>query len=256
MRPQDAIYPSLRDQAVFISGGASGIGATIVAHFAAQGARVAFVDIAEEPAVALVAEIAGRGHPTPWFAPCDLRDIEALRKVIDQARAALGPFSVLVNNAGHDERHAWQDVTPEYWDDRIAVNLRHQFFAIQAIAPDMIAGGAGAIVNLGSTSWRNSQGGMPAYTSAKAAIEGMTRSFARDLGQHNIRVNCLLPGWVMTERQLTKWLTPEADAERARKQCLPERLMPADIARMVLFLSADDSQMCTNQCFIVDAGTT
>jgi NAD(P)-dependent dehydrogenase (short-subunit alcohol dehydrogenase family) len=254
MAENDAIYPSLAGRRVFITGGASGIGSAMVAHFAAQGAHVAFVDIAEDQGHALVEQVAGQGHPRPFFAPCDLRDIDSLRSAIAISRAAVGPFGVLVNNAAHDQRHAWQEVTEAYWDERIAVNLRHQFFAIQAIAPDMIAAATGSIINLGSISWHNAQGGMPAYTSSKAAIEGLTRSFARDLGRHNIRVNCLIPGWVMTERQLALWVTADSEAEIRRNQCLPSQLMPADLARMALWLAADDSRMCSAQNFVVDGG--
>jgi NAD(P)-dependent dehydrogenase (short-subunit alcohol dehydrogenase family) len=250
MNANDAIYPSLRGRAVLITGGATGIGASLVAHFAAQGAHVAFLDIADAPAEALVAEIAARGHPAPTYRHCDLRDIDALRAAI----AAIGPVSVLVNNAAHDQRHAWETVTPEYWDDRQAVNLRHQFFAIQAVAPGMIAAGGGSILNFGSISWHNKQGGMPAYTTAKAAIEGLTRGFATDLGRHRIRVNCIIPGWVMTERQIALWFTEESEADIARNQCLPDKLMPADLARMALWLAADDSLMCTAQCWVVDGG--
>jgi NAD(P)-dependent dehydrogenase (short-subunit alcohol dehydrogenase family) len=252
MTPNDAHYPSLRDRAVLITGGATGIGAAMVAHFAAQGARVSFLDIADDPAAALVAQVAASGHPSPIYRHCDLRDIDALRTAI----ADLGPFTVLVNNAAHDQRHAWQDVTPDYWDDRQAVNLRHQFFAIQAVAPGMIAAGGGSILNFGSISWRNKQGGMPAYTTAKAAIEGLTRGFATDLGPHRIRVNCVIPGWVMTERQIALWVTAESEAEIARNQCLPDKLMPADLARMALWLAADDSRMCTAQTWVVDGGWT
>lgn len=250
MMQNDAIYPSLRGRRVLITGGATGIGASLVAHFAGQGAHVAFLDIADAPAHALVAEIAAAGHAAPRFIHCDLRDIEALRAAI----AAVGDVSVLVNNAAHDQRHAWQDVTPEYWDERQATNLRHQFFAIQAVAPAMIAAGGGSIINFGSISWRNHQGGMPAYTTAKAAIEGLTRGMADDLGPHRIRVNCIIPGWVMTERQVALWFTPESEADIARNQCLPDKLMPADLARMTLWLAADDSRMCTAQAWVVDAG--
>jgi len=250
MPADDAIYPSLRDRAVLVTGGASGIGASIVSHFAAQGARVAFLDIADDAAVALCARIAEARHPVPRYIHCDLTDIEALRAAI----AEIGPVAVLVNNAAHDQRHAWQEVTPEYWDNRQAVNLRHQFFAIQAVAPGMIAQGFGSILNFGSTSWRNAVGGMPGYTSAKAAVEGLTRGMARDLGPHRIRVNSVIPGWVMTERQLRLWVTADSEAAIASHQCLPDRLMPEDLARMVLWLAADDSRMCTAQCFVVDAG--
>lgn len=256
MQPNDAVYPSLRDRAVFITGGAMGIGASLVAHFAAQGARVAFVDIADSAAETVVAQAVAAGHTKPWYQHADLRNIADLRAAVTAAEAALGPFSVLINNAAHDQRHDWQDVTPEYWDDRQAVNLRHQFFAIQAVAPGMIAAGGGSIINFGSVSWRIGQGGMPAYTTAKAAVEGLTRGSARDLGKHDIRVNCVVPGWVMTERQLALWVTPETDAEIARNQCLPHRLQPADLARMALWLAADDSRMATSQCFVVDAGWT
>ncbi len=252
MTSHDAIYPSLRGRAVLITGGASGIGASLVAHFAAQGALVAFLDIADDAAAALVDSVAAAGHPAPRYLHCDLRDIDALRAAIAQ----VGPVTVLVNNAAHDQRHAWQTVTPEYWDERQAVNLRHQFFAIQAVAPGMIAAGGGSILNFGSISWRNKQGGMPAYTTAKAAIEGLTRGFASDLGPHRIRVNCVIPGWVMTERQIALWVTPESEADIARNQCLPDKVMPADLARMALWLAADDSRMCTAQAWVVDAGWT
>jgi NAD(P)-dependent dehydrogenase (short-subunit alcohol dehydrogenase family) len=252
----DAIYPSLRDKAVLITGGASGIGASLVEHFARQGARVAFLDLAQDAGTALAERLALEGCPQPYFRMCDLRDIAALRRAIEASHAAFGDFAVLVNNAAHDERHAWRDVTVEYWDDRVAVNLRHQFFAIQAVAPMMQRLGGGSIVNFGSTSWHVGQGGMPAYTSSKAAIEGLTRSFARDLGPDKIRVNCVLPGWIMTERQMSLWLTPEADADRAHKQCIPDRLYPPDVARLALWLAADDSRMCTNQTWTVDGGWT
>ncbi len=250
----DAIYPSLRDRAVLLTGGASGIGAAEVEAFAAQGARVAFLDIADEPAAALIARIAAAGHPAPLFLPCDLTDIAALREAIAAAARQLGPITVLVNNAANDQRHKWEDVTPEFWDERQAVNLRHQFFAIQAVAPMMKAAGGGSIVNFGSVSWHASQGGMPAYTTAKAGVEGLTRGMARDLAPDNIRVNCVIPGWIMTERQIALWLTPEGEANLLRNQCLNRKLVPADIARMVLWLAADDSRMVTSGLFPVDGG--
>jgi NAD(P)-dependent dehydrogenase (short-subunit alcohol dehydrogenase family) len=254
MHESDAIYPSLRNRAVLVTGGAGGIGASIVAHFAAQGARVALLDIADAAAATLCTRIAADGQPAPQYFHADLTDIAALRAAIAAAAAAIGPFHVLVNNAAHDERHAWQDVTPEYWDQRIAVNLKHQFFAIQAVAPAMIAAGAGSIINFGSTSWRLGIGGMPAYTASKAGVEALTRSFARDLGPHRIRVNTVLPGWIMTERQLALWMTEEAEQVRKNGQCLQDRLYPPDIARLVLWLAADDSRMATNQTFCVDGG--
>jgi D-xylose 1-dehydrogenase len=251
-----AIYPSLRGRAVFISGGAAGIGASIVEHFASQGARVAFVDIADDAAEALCDRLAADGHERPRYFHCDIRDIAGYRATIEVAARSLAPFTVLVNNAAHDERHKWQEVTPEYWDERVQINLRHQFFAIQTVAPMMQAAGGGSIINFGSTSWHIGQGGMPAYTSSKAAIEGLTRSFARDLGPDRIRVNCVLPGWIMTERQLSRWVTPESDKARNDAQCLKERLYPADVARLVLWLAAEDSRMCSNQTWTVDGGWT
>jgi len=249
-----ASYPSLEDRVVFVTGGGSGIGASIVEHLCAQGARVTFVDIQREVSEALVARVAARGLPAPSFIWCDLRDIAALRAAVAAAEARLGPIRVLVNNAAHDERHAIEAVTPEYWDDRFAVNLRHQFFATQAVVPGMAAAGGGSIINFGSTSWLVGQGGMPAYLSAKAAVAGLTRALARDLGPRNIRVNAVVPGWIMTERQVTLWLTPEGEQELMRRQCLKRKLVPEDIARVVCFLAADDSDACTNQSYVVDGG--
>lgn len=249
-----ASYPSLEDRVVFVTGGGSGIGASIVEHLCGQRARVAFVDIQREASEALVGAIAARGLPAPVFIPCDLRDIAALRAAVSGAEARLGPIRVLVNNAAHDERHSIESVTPEYWDDRFAVNLRHQFFAAQAVVPQMAAAGGGSIINFGSTSWLVGQGGMPAYLSAKAAVAGLTRALARDLGPRNIRVNAVVPGWIMTERQIRLWLTPEGEQELLRRQCLKRKLVPEDIARVVLFLAADDSEACTNQSYIVDGG--
>ncbi len=249
----EARYPSLAGRRVLVTGGAGGIGAAIVEHFHRQGARVAFLDLDAAAGEALARRL-GSGGAAPHFEHADLTDIAALRAAVRSAATALGPFEVLVNNAAHDERHGWAEVTPEYWDGRLAVNLRHQFFAIQAVAPAMVAAAAGSIVNLGSISWRIGQGGMPAYTSSKAAIEGLTRSFARDLGPHGVRVNCVLPGWIMTERQLALWVDDETDALIGRQQCLKARLYPPDIARMVLWLAADDSRMVTNQNFVVDGG--
>jgi NAD(P)-dependent dehydrogenase (short-subunit alcohol dehydrogenase family) len=252
--PENAIYPSLKDRAVFVTGGGSGIGASIVEHFCAQGSKVAFVDIAREASEALVKAIAGKGLAAPLFIECDITNIEALQKAIATAKQKLGPIRVLVNNAAHDQRHPIDTVTPEYWDERYAVNLKHQFFAAQAVYKDMAAAGGGSIVNLGSTSWVIGQGGMPCYTSAKSAVAGLTRALARDFGPLNIRVNCILPGWIMTERQLTLWLTPEGEEELMKRQCLKRKLVPADIARTVLFFAADDSGACTNQNYIVDGG--
>jgi NAD(P)-dependent dehydrogenase (short-subunit alcohol dehydrogenase family) len=249
-----AIYPSLRDRVVFITGGASGIGAEHVTQFAAQGAKVAFVDIADDAARNLVAKIQAAGHAPPLYQHCDLKDIEALRGAITEAGRRLGPITVLVNNAANDQRHKFEDVTVEFWDERQATNLRHQFFAIQAVAPMMRTAGGGSIINFGSVSWHSLQGGMPAYTTAKAAVEGLTRGMARDLGPDKIRVNTVIPGWIMTERQLTLWMTPAAEKNLMEVQCLKEKLAPADVTRMVLWLASDDSRMCTAQLWVVDAG--
>ena len=249
-----AIYPSLRDRVILVTGGGSGIGASIVEHFCAQGSRVAFLDVNRTASERLSVDIAARGQAAPLFVACDLRDIAALREAVAQVRRQLGPILVLVNNAADDERHALDAVTPEYWDDRFAVNLRHQFFAAQAVYPDMAAAGGGAIVNLGSTSWMVGQGGMPGYTTAKSGVAGLTRALARDLGPFGIRVTCVVPGWIMTERQIRMWLTPEAEADLLLRQCLKRTLVPEDIARAVLFFAADDSAACTAQSYVVDGG--
>ena len=249
-----ASYPSLRDRVVFVSGGGSGIGASIVEHFCAQGSKVTFVDIAEADSRALVESIAAKGDPAPLFTPCDLRDIEALQAAIRETAERLGPITVLVNNAAHDERHAVDDTTVDYWEDRMQVNLRHQFFACQAVRQGMAEAGGGSIVNFGSISWHLAQGGMPAYTTAKAGIQGLTAGLARDFGPQKIRVNCVIPGWVMTQRQIDKWLTPEGEADLMKAQCLKEKVYPEDLARMVLWLAADDSRMVTCRNFFVDGG--
>jgi D-xylose 1-dehydrogenase len=249
-----AVYPSLRGRTVFITGGASGIGASEVTHFAAQGAKVAFVDINDEAGAALVKSIRDAGHPEPLYQHCDLKDIASLQKAIQTAGEKLGPITVLVNNAANDQRHKWEDVTVEFWDERMATNLRHQFFALQAVVPMMRASGGGSIVNFGSISWHTNQGGMPAYTTAKAAIEGLTKGMARDLGPDKIRVNTVIPGWVMTQRQIDLWLTPEAETALMAAQCLKEKVYPQDLARMVLWLASDDSRMCTAQMWVVDGG--
>jgi NAD(P)-dependent dehydrogenase (short-subunit alcohol dehydrogenase family) len=249
-----AIYPSLKGRSVFVTGGASGIGASIVRHFAAQGAAVAFVDIAAEAGHKLVQEVAADDRPALLFIECDLRDIEALRVAILQAADANGPITVLVNNAARDDRHPVQEVTPAYWDERMAVNLRHQFFGAQTVWPMMRAAGGGSIINMGSISWMIGQGGMPGYTAAKAAIVGLTRGLARDLGGDNIRVNSVAPGWIMTQRQLDLWLDADGEAEILRRQCLKRKLYPADVARLVLFLAADDSAAMTNQTYVCDGG--
>ncbi len=249
-----AIYPSLRDRVVFITGGASGIGAAIVTQFCRQGARVSFVDIDRAAAETLGAELAAEGLAAPRFLECDLTDVARLKTAIGEVIERDGPIRVLVNNAANDDRHEIDAVTPEYFDQRIAVNLRHQFFAVQAAHGPMATSGGGSIINIGSVTWLIGQGGMPIYSAAKAAIAGLTRSLARDLGPRNIRVNSVLPGWIMTARQIERWLTPEGEAELMARQCLKRKLYPAELARIVLFLAADDSAICTNQNYVADGG--
>jgi D-xylose 1-dehydrogenase len=249
-----AIYPSLRDRVVLVTGGASGIGAEEVSQFARQGARVAFLDIADDAAGRLIEGLRQEGLAPPLYLPCDLRDIPALQAAVGAVGRQLGPVSVLVNNAANDQRHAYEEVTVEYWDERMATNLRHQFFAIQAVAPMMRAARGGSIINFGSISWHTNGGGMPAYTTAKAGVEGLTKGMARDLGEYGVRVNCVIPGWIMTQRQLDLWLTPEAEAQLLTMQTLKTKLVPADVARMVLWLASDDSRMCSAQLWVVDGG--
>ena len=246
-----ATYPSLAGKTVFVTGGASGIGAEIVGAFAAQGSRVGFVDLDREGSAALSERLDGEIA----YEICDLRDIDALRAAFASLREKLGPAGVLVNNAARDDRHDWRETTPDYFDDRIATNLRHMFFAIQAVAPDMIEAGGGVIVNLGSNSWWEAGGGFPAYATAKAAVHGLTRTMARDLGDHRIRVNTVVPGWVMTERQKELWVTPEAIEKHRARQCLPDLVQPVYIARMVVFLASDDAAMCTANNYMVEAGS-
>jgi NAD(P)-dependent dehydrogenase (short-subunit alcohol dehydrogenase family) len=254
--PPFASYPSLKDRAVFVSGGGSGIGAAIVEHFAEQGATVGFVDIDEAASKALVARIAAAGHAAPVFAKCDVRDVAAYQGAIADMAGRLGSFTVLVNNAARDDRHAIEEVTPAFWDERIAVNLRHQYFAIQAVAPGMKQAGGGSIVNFSSVSYHAMTPKLSVYQAAKAAVIGMTRGLARDFGPDRIRLNSITPGWIMTQRQIDLWLTPEAEAGLMQAQCLKEKLYPPDIARMVLWLAADDSRLVTAQNFIVDGGRT
>jgi Short-chain alcohol dehydrogenase of unknown specificity len=248
-----AAYPSLRDRPVVISGGASGIGEALVRNFAAQGARVGFVDIADEAGERLAAELTAAGR-TVRFTRCDITDTSAYQAAIEGFAAVHGDALVLINNAGHDQRHDWADATPDYWDDRMAVNLKHYFFAIQAVAPGMIRAGGGAVVNFGSISWMVMSPRIPIYETAKAAIHGLTRAMARELGKSGVRVNTIAPGWVMTERQLTHWLDAEGERQLDESQALAGRVMPDDVARMALFLAADDSAMISAQQFLVDGG--
>ena len=249
-----ATFPSLQDRSIFITGGGSGIGASLVEHFCEQGAKVCFADISDGPAMALVARLKEKGKTVPHYINCDLRDIESLRRAVAEACERHGPVSVLINNAGNDDRHRTEDVSVIYWDDRMQVNLRHQFFASQAVRPHMRDAGGGSIINLGSITWLVGDPDCPAYVTAKAAVGGLTRALARELGPEKIRVNCVLPGWVMTDRQVKLWLNEAGERQIDERQCLKDRLYPPDIARMVLFLAADDSRMCTSQNYIVDGG--
>ena len=249
-----ARYPSLQGASVIVTGGASGIGMDIVRAFADQKSRVGFLDFDVARGEALAAELRASGEQVR-FEPCDLRDIDALRRAVAALAAVNGPALVLVNNAARDDRHRWEDVTPEYFDERMATNLRHMFFAIQAVAPGMVAAGGGSIINLGSDSWWRAGGGFPAYTTAKAAVHGLTRGMARDLGPHRIRVNTLVPGWTMTERQQRLWVTPAALTGQLAAQCLPDPIEPVYVARMALFLASDDAAMCTANNYMVEAGS-
>jgi D-xylose 1-dehydrogenase len=254
MEQTDARYPTLENRVVFISGGGLGIGESIVEHFCAQGAKVTFVDIDAAASTALVERIAARGDRAPRFIQLDVRDVAALEAAIARTGKEDGPIKVLVNNAGNDDRHQLDEITPSYWDDRMAVNLHHQVFAVRAVRPQMRDSGGGSIINLGSITWMVGDGDCIAYVTAKSAINGMTRGLARELGPEHIRVNCVMPGWIMTKRQLDLWVTPEGERQIDDRQCLPERLYPPDVARMVLFLASDDSRMCTSQNYIVDGG--
>lgn len=248
-----ATYSDLQGKVVLVTGGGSGIGEAIVRAFAQQKARVAFIDIADAPSRALVETLEKEGTPVR-FEHCDLTDIPALKRSVAAIRSELGPIQVLINNAAHDERHPTPDVTEALWDSRIAVNLKHQFFAAQAVLPDMQAARAGAIVNLGSISWMIGQGGMAGYTASKSAIIGLTRSLARDYGGYGIRVNTVAPGWIMTPRQLERWVTPASEAEILERQCLKRRLYPPEIARFIVFLASDEASACTSQHYVVDGG--
>jgi len=254
VQPQYAVYPSLRGQVAFVSGGATGLGEEFVSSLAAQGARVAFVDVNEQAGAALAQRIAERGDPEPLFLPCDVRDIPAVQQAIATAAERLGPITVLVNNAARDDRHKVMEMDLARWDEEMAVNLRHHFFTAQAVVPMMREAGRGSIINLGSISAHIDLVDLPSYITAKAGVEGLTRTLARELGPDRIRVNCIIPGWVMTERQLRDWVTPEAEESIRRNQCLPEPVMPVDVARMLLWLAADDSRMCTAQTWVVDGG--
>ena len=246
-----AQYRCLKDRIVFVTGGASGIGAEIVKGFAAQGANVGFVDFDRDTSEDLLTTLDGE-HA---YAFCDLRDIDMLKSAFSELTERLGNAYVLVNSAARDDRHDWREVTPDYWDERQNTNLRHMFFAIQTVAPGMIETGGGSIINMGSNSWWQAAGDFPAYTTAKAAVHGLTRTMARDLGAHRIRVNTVVPGWIMTERQKELWVTSETLAKQLDRQCLPDAIDPVYVARMVLFLASDDSAACTAHNFMVEGGS-
>ncbi|HEX6706812.1 MAG TPA: SDR family oxidoreductase [Albitalea sp.] len=249
-----ARYPSLEGRSVFITGGGSGIGAALVAAFARQRARVAFIDIAQEASRALVQGLVDEGLPAPWWEVCDVRDIAALQSAIARAAVDIGDFSVLVNNVASDDRHTMESVTVDYWDQRMAINQRPTFFAIQAVVPGMKRRGGGSVINLGSSGWQLKQGGYPCYAVAKSSVNGLTRGLAAPLGAHRIRINTVTPGWVMTERQLKLNLDAKSEQALREAQVLPDLLQSEDIARMVLFLASDDGAMCSAQEFKVDGG--
>jgi len=248
-----ARYPSLGGRAVLVTGGATGIGAGFVGHFARQGARVAFLDIDDEGAGALVAGLGDADH-APVYLRCDVTDLDALHAAIESARTRIGRIGVLVNNAANDVRHAFGDTTAQEFERNVAVNLRHQYFATQAVAEDMRALGGGSVICLGSTGWMIKNAGYPMYAMAKSAVHGLVNGLARELGRDGIRINALVPGWVITEKQRRLWLDADGEAQIRDAQCLPGYLQAEDLARMALFLAADDSRMCTGQDFVVDGG--
>jgi NAD(P)-dependent dehydrogenase (short-subunit alcohol dehydrogenase family) len=250
---QGAIYPDLEGKAVIVTGGASGIGEAIVRQFARQRSQTAFLDLKREDGQRLAESLGGEARGI-HFESCDITDVAALKNAIANIRSLIGPISVLINNAGHDERHRTEEVTPEFFDDRIAVNLKHQFFATQAVLEDMKGLGGGSIVNMGSISWMIGGGGMAVYTAAKSAVIGLTRSLARDFGPFNIRVNAIAPGWIMTRRQIERWLTPEGEERIMTQQCLKRKLVPEDIAKFTVFLASDEAGACTAQHYEVDGG--
>ena len=248
-----AIYPSLAGRSVVVTGGGSGIGEGIVEAFVGQGARVAFLDFVEKPSLALVDRLTGSAADPPLFRACDLRDLDSLAATLGELTETLGGIDVLVNNAARDDRHRVEDVTPEFWDDSVATNLRHLFFAVRAVVPAMKRAGRGVIVNLGSISWHLGLPQLVLYETAKAGIEGLTRGLARELGRDGIRVNTIIPGNVRTPRQ-QQWYTPEQEAEIVAAQCLNGRIEAIDVAALALFLASDDARMCTGHDYWVNAG--
>ena len=252
---QFANYPSLAGRTVFVTGGSSGIGGDIVVAFARQGAKVGFTGRNADAAAKVIAAASAVG-PVPLFLKSDASDVAALQQAIQTVAAEFGDIRVLVNNVANDERHDFMKVTPDDFDWRVSINLRPHFFAAQAVAEGMKRLGGGAIVNLGSTSWKIKGKGYPVYATCKSATVGLTRSLARELGEHRIRVNTLTPGWVMTDKQLEQWVDDAGERAMAENHCLPGRILGEDVANMALFLSADDSGMVTAQDFVVDAGWT
>ncbi|HEX4064631.1 MAG TPA: SDR family NAD(P)-dependent oxidoreductase [Acidobacteriaceae bacterium] len=252
--PGFATYPSLRDRVVVVTGGASGIGEAIVEAFALNRARVAFLDLQAEAAERLIERLAPSSVHRPFFVSCDLTDVSALQAAVGNILERCGAVDVLVNNAGNDTRHSVEEVTSESWDRAIAINLKQQFFMAQSVIPGMRQAGRGSIVNMSSIGWVIPSVGVPVYVTAKAGIVGMTRTLAHELGRHNIRVNCVMPGAILTERQRRLWLTPEYEAEVLANQALKRLIQPEEVARLVLFLAADDSSAITNQSYVIDGG--
>jgi NAD(P)-dependent dehydrogenase (short-subunit alcohol dehydrogenase family) len=248
-------YPGLAGRVVLITGGASGIGAAFVRAFAGQGARVAFLDIDEPAGRALAADVGPGSDTAPLFVPCDLLDIDALRAAMAEVHRTLGDAAVLLNNAANDQRHVLAKVTPAEFDWMVGVNLKHVFFAAQAVVPQMQARGGGSIINMSSVAWMRGAPALPVYAAAKAAIVGFTNSLARSAGPDRIRVNAIAPGMVITERQRRLWYPDErVIAEFRTRQAIPDAVTPEDIASMALFLASDESQRITSQCFRVDGG--
>ena len=247
-------FTGLNGASVLVTGGATGIGCAIVENFVCQGSRVVFLDINADAAAKLVAQLGPCAKISPEFVYADLKDLHSLKGAIESIQQRAGPVRILVNNAANDDRHEMEEITPEYWRDRLAINLDHYFFCIQGVAPGMAAAGAGSIVNIGSGSWRLGFPGLPAYATAKAAIEGLTRGLARTLGPKNIRINCVVPGFVRTKRQVELWLTPELERTIFDGQCLKRFVEPEDVATFVAFLASDEAKSCTNQTFVIDAG--
>lgn len=250
---QPAIFPSLAGKTAYVTGGAGGIGEAISLAFARNGANVGILDIDDRSAEVLVTRLSSGGVNARAVC-CDLRDISALQSALASLKSALGPADILINNAAHDQRHDWRDMTPDYWDERMAVNLRHMFFAIQAVAPGMIERQSGSIINFSSTSWKLKMATLPAYTTAKAAVHGLTKSFQMELGKSNIRVNTVYPGWVMTKRQRELWFDEAGQKTLDEHQAMAGLIQPEDIANLVMFLSADDSRFCTGAEFTCDGG--